>query len=359
MNSLSPTFGASGANAPPTLPRLSRWRDWLPSRGELAPDAALLAGCKERLDEASALWCAHVGTAQAQLGEATGQLLGGFAQILSELDQIILAPDTHLSAASANEGAGGQADLDARAALLTQCENRLLGLLNCLEAFAQSRDEVLHSVRTLSQESGRLREMAEDVDKLARHTNLLSLNAAIEAARAGELGRGFAVVAGEVRRLSTESGETGRRIGNQVQDFGSRMQSLLQQADEQAARGADSIKASEQTIREVVADVDGTVSHLHEQASELRARGEMVRTQVQQLMQAFQFQDRVHQILEQVKQSIGGALANLLENLAQGRVPDAQEWAALLSSGYTTAEQQSAARPGGVPAPASSELTFF
>jgi len=355
MNSLSPSFGARSANAPPTLPRLSRWRDWLPSRGELPPDAALLAGCKERLDEASALWCAHVGTAQAQLGEATGQLLGGFAQILSELDQIILAPETNANAA----GASGQADLDARAALLTQCENRLLGLLNCLEAFAQSRDEVLHSVRTLSQESGRLREMAEDVDKLARHTNLLSLNAAIEAARAGELGRGFAVVAGEVRRLSTESGETGRRIGNQVQDFGSRMQSVLQQADEQAARGADSIKASEQTIREVVADVDGTVSHLHEQASELRARGEVVRTQVQQLMQAFQFQDRVHQILEQVKQSIGGAMANLLENLAQGRVPDAQEWAALLSSGYTTAEQHSAARPGSVPAPASSELTFF
>lgn len=351
MNSFNPSLNPLHEVAPVNLlARLGRWRGGL-NGSRTGVDAALLAALGRRLDEAGQLWARHIGTAQSQLGSAIEQLLGGFAEILSELDQIILAP-------TESDPARASAGLDARAALLTQCEERLLGLLECLHEFAASRDAVLGSVRTLSQESGRLREMAEDVDKLARHTNLLSLNAAIEAARAGESGRGFAVVAGEVRRLSTESGETGRRISQQVQQFGSRMQDALTQADEQAARGADSIRRSEQTIRDVVADVDATVTQLHERADELRARGERVRTQVQQLMQAFQFQDRVNQILDQVKQSIASSLAHLIEGLAEGRAPDAEAWAALLSAGYTTAEQHAADKARATAAGASG-LTFF
>jgi methyl-accepting chemotaxis protein len=216
---------------------------------------------------------------------------------------------------------------------------------------------VLGSVRSLSAASANLGDMAEDVGKLARQTNLLSINAAIEAARAGESGRGFAVVAGEVRRLSSESGETGRRIAEQVQQFGHQMQQALTQADDQAVRGASAIQASEATIHQVVVDVDGAVSQLNARTAELSARGEAVKAQVQQLMQAFQFQDRVSQILDQVSASINGATAQLKAALAEGRAPDAADWAALLSRGYTTAEQR--AGGGHAAAQASSETTFF
>ncbi|OYU71805.1 MAG: hypothetical protein CFE45_42145 [Burkholderiales bacterium PBB5] len=345
-------------NVAPPDPSLSGdtpWlKRWFAGSGSRTPalTAEGQAVIGQRLAQAASLWTTHLGAAQAQMNAAVDNLLGNFAQILSDLDHIVLQP-----------GAGG--DVDERAAVLGQCETRLMGLLHSLDSLMQSRDAVLGSVRGLSTASSSLRDMAEDVGKLARQTNLLSINAAIEAARAGESGRGFAVVASEVRRLSNESGDTGRRIGEQVHQFGSQMQLALEQADEQAAQGASSIHASEATIREVVADVDGAVAQLNQRTAELRQRGESVRLQVQQLMQAFQFQDRVHQIIDQVNESISAGVQRLQAALADGRVPDAAEWNALLSAGYTTVEQHAVAQQGSSLASAttaalsSTETTFF
>jgi methyl-accepting chemotaxis protein len=303
-----------------------------------------------RVQEAVGLWSTHIGTAQDQMREATQHLLDGFAQILTELD-VIVAPT----------GAQGASEIDARAAILTQCEGRLRGLIEGFHDSVRSRDEVLVSVRSLSAASTSLAGMAEDVGKLARQTNLLSINAAIEAARAGESGRGFAVVAAEVRRLSSESGSTGKRIGEQVQQFGARMQQALADADQHTQRDAVTMEASGQTVNAVIADVDGAVSELNARATELRARGEAVKVQVEQLMIAFQFQDRVHQILDQVRHSMGDAAIHLQRAVADRQAPEPAAWNALLTAGYTTDEQRAAAGgAGSTPAsPSNTETTFF
>lgn len=309
-----------------------------------------------RLEEASRTWTTHLGTAQTQMREATEQLLSGFAQILEQLDAII-DPDRGSVAGRPVTASG----VDSRAQVLEACESRLRGLIQNFQGFVQSRDEVMQSVRLLAGESASLGGMAEDVAKIARQTNLLSLNAAIEAARAGPSGRGFAVVATEVRRLSTESGDTGKRIGHHVREFGQRMNSALKQAADHTAHDAEVIQASELTIHQVVEQVDTAVSQLNERAAELSARGEAVRAQVEQLMVAFQFQDRVHQIMDQVNSSIASAVARLQQSLIDGRAPDADEWTALLSAGYTTDEQRCASDPGAQTAAGSagSDTTFF
>jgi methyl-accepting chemotaxis protein len=308
----------------------------------------------DRLDEAARTWTTHLGTAQTQMRDATEQLLQGFLQILEQLDAII-DPDRGHPGVPVSAGA-----LDQRAQILADCDARLRSLLANFHSFVQSRDEVMQSVRSLAGASASLGDMAEDVAKLARQTNLLSLNAAIEAARAGPSGRGFAVVATEVRRLSTESGDTGKRIGAQVSQFGQCMRAALSQAAEHTEHDAGVIRESEQTINQVVEQVDLAVAQLNARAQELSARGEAVRTQVEQLMVAFQFQDRVHQIMDQVNQSIASAVACLQQSLLEGRAPDAAVWSELLSAGYTTEEQRSAL--GGTPAASSassSDTTFF
>lgn len=327
------------------------WPRWLLGRGQDPVDrAAVSREFAARLHEATSTWSSHLGTVKTLMQSATTELLEGFARILQELDAIA-------SPAGASEV--DAKDLDRRAAVLQDCEGRLRGLLQDFQGFVQSHGEVMNSVLGLAGSSDQLRDMAEDVGKLARQTNLLSINAAIEAARAGESGRGFAVVAAEVRRLSAESGSTGKRIGDQVESFSSRMQDAVSRAQQRALHDASVIEASEKTIGLVVTQVDATVGELNQRALELAARGDAVRDQVRQLMIAFQFQDRVQQILDQVIDSMRRASERFEQSLLQGLPPDAAGWSALLAEGYTTHDQRAVGSPGDGAAPAPAGTTMF
>lgn len=335
------------------------WLGWLsalwprPGASRRTATANAAAEVGARLAEAAELWTAQLRLAQTQTRSATEQLLQGFAEILGQLDAI-----THPGSNTAH------ASVDQRAQLLEACEQQLRSLLQRFHGFVLSRDAVLNSVRELSGTTDGLRDMADSVGLLARHTNMLSINAAIEAARAGPNGRGFAVVAGEVRRLSTESGETGKRIAEHVHGFSERMQSALAGASEHSVRDADSVKQAEHTVEQVVQQVDDVVGALNQRAAELSARGETVRQQVEQLMVAFQFQDRVFQIVDQVIGSITSGVGLVQQALISGDVPDPQAWATLLSAGYTTLEQREIGQGSHSPAstsaaPAHVETTFF
>lgn len=296
------------------------------------------------IEAATQLWSTHIQLAQTQMRDATDELLKGFISILDELDKITAHGDPSNTHA-----------LDHRANLLQVCEQELRALVRNFSRFVESRDKMLATVGRLDQVSGGLRGMAEDVAVIARQTNLLSLNATIEAARAGEAGRGFAVVAAEVRRLSAASGETGKRISDQVGDFGQQVHRTLAEAAERAEADRSLVSDSELTIGSVIERVNSTVTELNLHATELGTRSAVVRAHVEQMMISFQFQDRVQQILDQITQSMGSAR----ERLAQGDRPDPDEWHALLSAGYTTEEQRSGQTGSGVAKADDNSATFF
>ena len=138
------------------------------------------------------------------------------------------------------------------------------------------------------------------------------------------------------------------------------MTEAVSRAEQRAQHDAGVIQESERTITGVVSQVDATVNQLQARATELSARSDAVRDQVRQLMIAFQFQDRVQQILDQVVASMQLAFDHFQRALAEGRPPEAEAWTTLLSQGYTTHDQRAVSQPGEAAAPAaSSETTFF
>jgi|GEM_PF-577874 len=95
------------------------------------------------------------------------------------------------------------------------------------EALTRQTMERAEQLTARTLEIGKILEL---LDNIAKHTNLLSLNAAIEASRAGEHGRGFMVVAKEIRQLADQSRESiivvNRIIASIVEDIDSTVQAM-------------------------------------------------------------------------------------------------------------------------------------
>ena len=69
-------------------------------------------------------------------------------------------------------------------------------------------NEIIQSVSSVNTAIEKYNKMAMEIDAIAMHINVISLNASIEAARAGQHGKAFAVVADEIRKLAHSSKNT-------------------------------------------------------------------------------------------------------------------------------------------------------
>ncbi len=86
-------------------------------------------------------------------------------------------------------------------------------------------------INNLQEAMERIKTFSNEIDNIARQTNILSLNAAVEAARSGKAGAGFAVVAGEVRTLAAQSKECSNAINSVIGELDAMMVSTKEQSE--------------------------------------------------------------------------------------------------------------------------------
>jgi len=96
----------------------------------------------------------------------------------------------------------------------------------------------------------------EFVKGISSQTNLLGLNAAIEAARVGESGKGFNIVAKEIRKLSTSTTESVKKIDDLLKNVRSSIESI-----------ADNVNKSNQIYQQQASALQEIAASLEELSS--------------------------------------------------------------------------------------------
>lgn len=307
-----------------------------------------IAGLEDFCARAVPIWARQIETARAETEESVTALAQRFSGISERLSGAVAASQ------QASSGMGGHGAID----VIETSERDLTALIDALKTAQHARDTVFDEIRGLSHYTEELQKMAADVAAIAAQTNLLALNAAIEAARAGEAGRGFAVVADEVRKLSGLSSDTGKKMSEKVGVINAAMVGACKVAEEASAHDAQSIKSSESTVHNVIGRFGGVAARLSESTEMLQKENNAIGIEVNEVLVSLQFQDRVSQILSQVRANMQKLEVHLHEADGTRRI-DAHEWLNEMHLSYATEEQR--LNHGGAQAKTASaqEITFF
>lgn len=298
------------------------------------------------------VWSGQIEMARSHTEESITELAVRFANLSQRLEVAV----------SASQGGGG----GNMVALFERSHDELNSIVASMRSSLDSKAAMLREINDLAKFTGELQKMAEDVGNIASQTNLLALNAAIEAARAGEAGRGFAVVADEVRKLSSLSGDTGKKIVTMVSTIGEAITSTLNVSEQYTQQDEKMAATSSEVIESVLTNLRGAADSLGDSTAALRREGQEIGGEIAEVLVALQFQDRVSQVLVHVRNDLGRleqCLHDGANEISQGRSPqplDTDAWLADLAKTYTMKEQ--VAVHGGksvATAQAESEITFF
>jgi len=193
--------------------------------------AEITAGTEEMA--ASAGEIAHTASDLSQQSSGMAQSIQALSTSAEELVRV--AGDLR---DGAHEGVARNGQLRA---LASENRAKLDESSRALEMLTKDVGASAAAIEGLASASIEVRTFVTLVQKLARQSKLLALNAAMEAARAGEHGQGFAVVASEVRRLAAMSSEAAQRT-QQI------MGGVLRGIDDSRASSERSVAAVRQVL---------------------------------------------------------------------------------------------------------------
>lgn len=203
----------------------------------------------------------------ARSAQASGVVASRIQSLSSEIEEL----------SSSFDGLAGSAehaqDLAVKTATtsetLSEANGRMLEVLGQLiDGIAEISAEARQMHELISALAGNeiasIGQFSSVIERIAKQTRLLALNAGIEAARAGDDGRGFSVVASEVGRLAAETAEQTAMIKDTVKRTRTQMAVVEQAAatvSERSAAGSEDADRGREVLAEVGSLIADTNAH--------------------------------------------------------------------------------------------------
>ncbi|MBC7331891.1 MAG: chemotaxis protein [Synergistetes bacterium] len=123
-------------------------------------------------------------------------------------------------------------------------------------------DFLAENIERLTNEAEKLNDIIKSIQKIAKQTKMIGLNASIEAARAGELGKGFAVVAAEVSKLADQSSSSAGEISDTLSH----------------------LKESILSLKGPVEDIKEAIERCNAEAEELKSTADVLKGAIEKLL---------------------------------------------------------------------------
>ena len=193
--------------------------------------------------------------AQAEKLEVTSKTVGELQTSVTNMARVTEQISERIGVAAQ----GTQANVAAGLESLAHVERVFAGLRDSVVRLGAIADAIVE-----------VRATSAMVEKLARQTNLLAVNAAIESERAGQSGAAFGVVAEEVRRLAESSRTTSEKISTAVADAAQAVQEIAVTTRAQVDESSAAIVATSADLGKVTASLRD-LDYLHAIVATLKA----------------------------------------------------------------------------------------
>lgn len=286
----------------------------------------------------------HVMVSREHTEQEIISLTSRFADMVGELQLIVDSADNTLD--------GQHYHLDN---VITTSRELLQPVLEVLKQAHKADHDVLGELQKLSGHMSGLNAMSTEIHNLTERIDRLALSAANEASLAG----GFEVVESDARKLADDFLHIDQRLGNRVNDMIAAVTAALKIAENAAQVDDSTLFQAEANIEQALSHLSLALAHYRDNAGTLRNNAEQIRGEINNVLVALQFQDRVSQILMQVENNLLNLQKTIEKIQEQGsnrdgnmlRVDEAVEH---IEENYKSVSS----RPDHAP-DSSDELTFF
>lgn len=169
-------------------------------------------------------------------GEKLGAILGGqvlpappdYDKFRKVAEEIGVDPDKYIEALK-QVPIKTEKSIRASADLMAEMINMLVNSEYTRYRDKRKIDIVDKEIGSTTKNVVEIKNMVQDLTKVANKQNILALNASIESARAGEAGRGFNIVAGEMGKLSSMATEKYNAIISKAADIENSLNEINQE----------------------------------------------------------------------------------------------------------------------------------
>ena len=235
--------------------------------------------------------------------------------------------------------------------LIRQSRGTFEGLLDTLKRSAEVSNQAIRRMQEIDRHAAKICEALKLLEEIANGNHILALNARIEAARAGEFGKGFEVVATEVVTQTSRSHTVIAEVSHTIEALRASASSALADLSKMSEQGVASAETERKQVEETLLafnDVDREMRSMLEQAS---TDNRTLSEEISKAVHGMQFQDRVNQRLDHVREALDDSHARLSNLCGEIESPDPAYLDDLMTR-YTMHEERSVAHKGTVEAAA-------